>query len=343
MLVPSDWVAIPRTTPIRSVTLDNEGNVTPRTIVNKSSETPIELVEDAGGARLVRGDLVLTEPFPAIDSFDFSATRGEVVFSAKRDGGFDVGLVSSDGSPISWIPNDPADEIDVQWAPRGNKVSYTVRANGGDVVRTVHIPTAAELSVPFPHATIHDLSWDPAAERYAVAYSTPDASDRVDVLRYDGRERRTAVAAEKRLDADMESFARDAIILRPRDLAYGEKLPLVVWRADDHSWSDARAALIESARVAVVVTTRAPDEALWEAARSTPWLDPSRLFVVAGEPAASLPHGATAIVSDSSVPSGRYRRNGNFVGVAPAVVQSFAARFIAHQLQRTTPANASSQ
>lgn len=341
--IPGEWLTVPQTTPIRSVTLDADGKVTPSASERAESDGPVKLARDAAGVKLVRGELVLTESFPAIDSFDYSASRGEVVFSAMREGGFDVGLVSSDGSPISWIPADPADEIDVQWAPRGNKVSYIVRANGGDVVRTVHIPTAFELSVPFPTATIHDLAWDAAAEQYAVAYSTPDASDRVEVLRYNGQQRRTAVAPEKRLDVEMEPFAPGALLLRPRDPAYGEKLPLVVWRAEDHRWSDARAALIENARVAVVITTRPPDGALWEVARSTPWLDLSRLYVVGAAPSPQFPEGATAIIGDAAVASGRYRANGSVVVVAPAVVQSFAARFIADQLQRTTPANASSQ
>ena len=97
--------------------------------------------------KLIAGGKELTPQFVAIQSFDVSLERREVVFSAKRRDNFDIGLVSLDGSDIHWIPEDPADEIDVQWAPKGNKVSYIVRTKTGDVVRTVHIPTAAQLAV----------------------------------------------------------------------------------------------------------------------------------------------------------------------------------------------------
>src|SRR5581483_5125032 len=109
---------------------------------------------------LVAGAKVLTPRFAAVQSFDVSLDRREVVFSAKHTDNFDIGLVSLDGSDIHWFPSDPADETDPQWASRGNKVCYIVHATSGDVVRTVHVPTATQLSVDFPYATIRALAWD---------------------------------------------------------------------------------------------------------------------------------------------------------------------------------------
>jgi len=359
--IPKEWMSVPQARGIPTVGLDAEGKVT-----QGSARTtgPIRVENN----RIFNGEKALTDPFAAIDSFDYSASRGEVVFSVKRDDDFDIGLVSSDGSPISWVPNDPADEIDVQWAPRGNKISYTVRLKGGDIVRTVHIPTAFELSNAFPNGTIHALAWDPQAERYAVAYSTPDASDRVEVMKYDGKERRMAVEPEVRLDVDVEPFAKEAIVLRPREIRYDEKLPVVVWVAESFAWNDARAALMKSSRVAMIVTTRSPDADLWKAVGETSWMDASRAFVVergAGVPPDPVGHPArrrvqsapgetpvaggrdarppVTIVADPRVPEGRYRRGGGVLRVAPRVVQSFAAGFIADQLKRTAPPNASSR
>lgn len=322
---------------IPAVALDAEGNVT-------ETKPGISLgAIQVRDHRLFNGDKPLTEAFVAIDSFDLSASRGEVVFSAKRENDFDIGLVAADGSAISWVPDDPADEVGVQWAPRGNKISYTVRAKGGDVIRTVHVPTAFELSNAFPNATIHALAWDPPAERYAVVYSTPDASDRVEVLRYNGRERRMAIDPAVRLDVDVEPFARDAVVLRPRDVRYDEKLPLAVWVEESFAWSDARAALMKNARVAVVITKRPPDEDLWRVARETAWIDASRAFVVSWSRDLQAAGKEVIIAGSSDIPEGRYRRDRNHIRVAPRVVQSFAAGFIADQLKRTTPPNASSR
>ena len=342
--VPEAWMSVPRAPRIDAIALAADGKVVTAgaPAAQAADKTgPIHVVTDAVGPKLANGEKVLTDPFLAIDSFDLSEARGEVVFSAKRDDDFDIGLVSSDGSPVNWVPPDPADEVAVQWAPRGSKISYVIRANGGDVVRTLHVPTSFQFAVPFSYARIHALAWDPPAERYAVAYSTLSASDAVDVLKYSGEERKTAIPAAASIDADLEPFPPHAMLLRPRSLRYEEKVPVVVWLADDYRWSDERAALMKNARVAVLVTRSLDDAALWDNIAATPWLDGGRLFVVA--PRGGAISKGTVIVADQALAGGRYRRNGRVVAVSPAVVQSFAAGFIADQLKRTTPTNGSSR
>jgi hypothetical protein len=339
-------MSVPRAASIRSLQLGADGKVAhaPYPEPLQMSDGPVRVAVDANGSKLVNGEKELTASFLAVDSYDFSEARGEVVFSAKTkpDGGFDIGLVSSDGSPINWVPADPADEVQVEWAPRGNKVSYVIRASGGDVVRTLHIPTAYQLSVPFEGARIHALAWDPQAERYAVAYSTPVSSDQVEVVRYGGEERRMEIAPTVRLDVESEPFAPGALLLRP-PLAYEEKLPLVVWEANDFAWSDARAALLKKARVAVVVTKDVSAETLWKAIEATPWIDRTRTYVVSTERRTLAAAAPLQIVSDPTLTSNQYRRAGNVVSVAPAVIQSFAAGFIADQWKRTSPTNGSSR
>lgn len=338
--IPAAWTSVPEATTVRVVTLAEGGKVTLAPLA--SVVTPIRVE----GNRLFRGEKALTEPFAAIDSFDYSASRDEVAFSAKREGGYDIGLVAGDGSVTNWMPGDPADEVRVQWAPRGNKISYVVRAPLGDVVRTLHIPTAYQFSNDFGPAVIHALAWEAAAEKYAVAYSTVDASDRVEVLHYDGRQRSLAIPPAAKIAADVVSFAPGVLALRPFDVRYGEKLPVVVWVTDSLAWSDARAALMKSARVAMVVTRRAPDADLWKAIGDAVWMDGSRAFVVwtgAARRPAGEESSALNIVADATLPAGRYRADGSVLAVAPAAIQSFAAGFIADQLKRTGPTNGSSR
>ena len=229
--------------------------------------------------QLFRGRTALTPRFAAIDSFDVSLERREVIFSAKRTDNFDVGLVSLDGSEVHWIPEDPNDETAVQWAPRGNKVSYIVHTPTGDIVRTVHIPTSAQTAVDFPYASVRSLRWDPAGERFFVVLTSPDASERTESMRYGGEERRFEVAPKTTLDVAIEPLA-GGIVLRPSQLRYGEKLPLVVWIAPRlYEWSDARGALLQRDRVACVIVTKPPDEAFWTAVRAVPWIDASKPLV----------------------------------------------------------------
>src|SRR2546428_8682997 len=164
---------------------------------------------NAADVRVVDGKLVaggkdLTPQFRAIQSFDVSLERREVAFSAKRRDNFDIGLVSLDGSDIHWVPEDPADETDVQWAPRGNKISFVVHTRTGDLVRTVHIPTSFQLTADFPYTAVRALGWEPAAERYAVVLTSPEASERIERLKYSGAGRESDVAPAVRLDVSIE-------------------------------------------------------------------------------------------------------------------------------------------
>ena len=231
------------------------------------------------GGKLVAGTKELTPQLAAIQSFDVSHERREVIFSAMHDGKLDIGLVSLDGSDIHWFPSDPAEETDVQWAPTGSKVSYVVHLKTADVVRTVHVPTATQLSVEFPYATVRKLEWDKAGQRYAVVVSSPDASDRIESMKYDGTGRRTDVASAEKLDVVEEPLA-GGVVLRPSAMHYGEKLPLVVWVADPpFVWNPALSALMHKDRVACAIMRRAPDDAFRAAISNIPWIDNSRITI----------------------------------------------------------------
>lgn len=330
--IPEEWRSVPQAARIGSVGFDASGAVTtsPEPAPPPLSDGPIRVI----GTRIFNRETPLTEPFPSIESLDFSEERGEVIFSATGVRGLDIGLVSSDGSPVNWVPQDPADELTPQWAPRGHKASYIVRGKAGDVIRTVHIPTAVQLSVPFPLGRVHARAWDAEGQFQAVAYSTPDASDRVEVMKYGGEERSTKVPPSVRLDVEVEPFGPAAILLRPRDLQYDERLPVVIWLAPDFAWNDARGALLQNARVAVIVVPRESAE-LWAAIDATPWLDGSRAWVVGLQDERRAPRaGAISIEPDATIAAEHYVRRGNVIAVAPAALEPFAAGFIANALTR---------
>jgi hypothetical protein len=351
--IPSDWLPVAQTPGFPTLSYDPGGVLlyTPRVRANAG----VRVVESATGAKLVAGDKDLTPEYRAIDSFDVSLERREVAFSAKRKDDFDIGLVSLDGSQINWVPPDPSDEMAVQYAPRGNKINFVVRARGGDLVRTVHIPSSMQLSVDFPYGRVNELAWEPRAERYAVSWSSVDGSDRVELMTYAGDERKVVVEPAVRLDVSTEPIG-GALVLRPSLMRYGEKLPLVVWRTGDrNAWSDDRGALERGVPVVCAVLDHDPDPAFWKAVAAVPWIDNGRVFVVGatfggpptadrrpqsdGDSRTAVGGPAIWIVADQSVPAGRYRKNGNVVAVAPALVQSFGAAWVAHQLKGHPPEN----
>jgi len=137
------------------------------------------------------------------------------------------------------------------------------------------------------------------------------------------------VPPAEKLDVTVEPLA-GALVLRPAAVRYNEQLPVVVW-IEEHPfrWSDARAALIRNARVAVAVVKRQPDTAFWNELGKTKWIDMKRMYVVG---ALVTRHSALeTIIEDRSVPEGLYRANGNELRVRG--IQSFAAGYIAQELK----------
>jgi hypothetical protein len=212
-----------------------------------------------------------------------------------------------------------------------------------------------QLTTEFLFGRVHALAWDPRAERYAVAWSSVDASDRIEVMTYAGEDRKVATAPAVKLEVEVEPVG-GALLLHPAAMHYNERIPLVVWRTGDRNeWDDARGALEREVRVACAVIDKDPDPAFWSAVAELPWIDASHIFVIGSRPAqaaAGAASNATAattgcsgascavwISGDSSIPAGRYRRIANLVSVSPALVQSFGAAWVAHQLKGNPPAN----
>jgi hypothetical protein len=334
-VVPDAWTRV-ETAPRIDAAGWRDGHVVAGLSDSAAGPTAMRIVRTATGEKIVNGAKDVTPSYAAIDSFDYLPERHEVIFSAKRDKSFDIGLAADDGSEIHWVPEDPADETNVKWAPAGNKVTFLVRGKIGTLVRTVHVPTSTQLTVDFPFASIRSFAYEPSGQRYAVVYSTPDASDRIESVKYGGEERRLERAPAAKLDVNVDRRG-DAVLLTPAALRYNERLPLVVWIASDPlAWNDARAALMRRSRLACAVMAREPDAAFWTSMRELPWVDPNRFFVV-GSAASEQP--ATVIMASTDVPAGHFVQRRNFVLVPAGIVESFAAGFVADQLKGTSPSD----
>ena len=329
--IPADWMSTPPSTEVRAAAA----------IPNPSAASDaqgVRIVRDMRGARLLRGETALTPDYAEIESFEVSAERKEVVFSARRKekNDLDVALVSIDGSDVHWIPEDPADEVQPRWA-RGNKVAYIVRNRAGDFVRTVHIPTAFQLLVDFPSSVIREVAWEDAGERFAVLTESAAVSPRVEVMKYDGTGRREAIAPAVRLDVTSTPLG-NGLLLRPAGGSYGEKLPLVIWVTPAiNSWNPHRGRLLQKVRAAALVADDVTDE-MWKEAGGLPWV--GEIYLVFGSSRRSAAQSAAPptvlqVVPDESIPAGHYRREGNVLSAHPSVVESFAASFIEHQLKGT--------
>lgn len=294
---------------------------------------------------------IFTSPLPAIESFDVSPDGTEIVFAAKRQS-LDVGIVSVDGGEPRWVGTDPSDETTVTWAPRGNKVSWVIHTFGGDVVRTVHIPTAFSLLADTAGATVRNVAWEPEAEKFVYISSSTASSDEIFEIRYGGEARKSIVAPTAVADISLESWPEagaTSLLASPHNARYGHVYPLVIWvGGSPRSWSDARGAVWNLGGIGIASTSKL-DEQFWDAAARLPWVDAKEVTVIAFEPidpgSLSQTMKATVVAPDSARQNTILRDESNTVltrvaGAGADVVESIAVRTIIRQRKGPAAADA---
>lgn len=306
-----------------------------------------------GGCALVRltagGRQHITGTFAEIESFDIAPKSREIVFSALRQNR-DVGIVSSDGGDPKWIGTDAADETTVTWAPRGNKVSWVIRSFGGDLVRTVHIPTGFSLLAD-TGASVRSIAWRPDAETFVFVSSSPASSDRIAEMRYGGEDLTLVVPPAAVAGIALEAWPEAGSTGRlaaPPNPRYGHVYPLVIWVGDDaRAWSDARAALWSTGEKGLATTTSL-DGTFWKAVTSLTWVDRRRVTVVLADEATATAIPTQLDVTVIAPDKGRNEtvvRDGDgtvrlrVAGAGRDVVESVAARTIARQEKRVSAAD----
>lgn len=242
-----------------------------------------ELVALAPGGNLT----VLFRSPNAIDSFDIDPKGREVVFSAVRNGSYDVGIVAIDGSDVSWVGPEATHERKVSWAPRGNKITYIVNQYGGTTLRTVHVPTGYQVAADFPNLEVESIAWEPQAERYAAIVSSLVESSHIQSVKYAGEDRRVLVPPDTRLGIDVEPLTYKGVrylLAAPPSLRYGEKVPLVVERraASLLRWSDKLGAALGTGKWGIVALAPGSDfsEEMRREISALSWVDSQNIVVV---------------------------------------------------------------
>lgn len=225
--------------------LGGEGMVRWPTFVPGSAAV-LSIVKDESGERLVsvtaEGRSDASPVFGAIDSFAVAPRGDEIVYSALRDGGFDVAIASPDGKQVNWIPADRGDEVGVTWAPRGNKVSYLIRRPDGTLVRSVHVPTSFQLTFETVFEAVRILAWEPRAEKIVMVLDGPSRGPHIDWVEYSGANRVSLSSSAFSVNRDPERLiagGEGVILLPPPVVRYGETLPLfVVMSNEPLAWDE---------------------------------------------------------------------------------------------------------
>lgn len=269
----------------RSVVLDVDGLRSPRMA---AGGTLLGILSDTQGERIVRFDgatpSAVTPMFRTIDSWEVAPRGDEIVFSADTGAGFDVGIVAVSGGDVTWVAPEPADEKNVTWAPRGNKITYTFESLDATLVRSVHVPTSFQVIFDLPLTAVRQIAWEPRAERFAMVNESPAAGPRIEWVGYQGESRAVLVDPAERIDTRVEALFWEngnGILFGPGTIRYGETRATVVWveSGDPFAYREEVSRLWQ-AGVAVIVTTNKRLSGIRPALEELPWHDRGRVYVV---------------------------------------------------------------
>lgn len=239
----------------------------------------IRVSRDGTSARIFRSEA-------PIDSFDLDPKGGQLAVSASHESSYDVALVRTDGSSAepTWIPGDALDERMVRWAPRGNKVAFVISGPSGSIVRSVHVPSGYQVSASVHGATITALEWEPKAERFAVALTSPTVSSEVDTMTYAGEQKIVEWRGRSIEREPMPLPLRAEVVFPPTSIKYGQSYPVLIVqeRGKANQWSDSVAAAVAAGSVGAVGTAESGDSLtkLVGDLKNLPWVDGERIYLL---------------------------------------------------------------
>jgi hypothetical protein len=255
----------------------------------------------------VDGSEILLGSFDDVPSFDIDRSEEELVISVVRDGSRDIAIANARRERMNWVPADRGDEVMPLWAPRGYKVSFVIRNASGDLLRSVHVPTAAMTLVDFPHSTVRGIDWFPDGDRLVVAVSGPLASDHLLEAHYDHGIRRELLAPEYRFAREVDRMSGTppgSLMVLPGRVGYGDRHPVVIWTRPGSSsgmpFESALVPLLATEEMAVVLVNgsgRDLDPSFWNELAATEWVEPSLVWLIetVGDPGESIPDGVRVI------------------------------------------------
>jgi Tol biopolymer transport system component len=174
----------------------------------------------------------------------FPGPNGQIAFSSDRDGNFEIYTMSEDGSDVTRLTEDDANDFDPSWSPDGDKIAfvsfrdgsnnmeiYVMNADGTDQTRLTDNDDALD----------REPSWSPDGEKITFA-SNRDGNYEIYVMNADGTDQTRLTDNDDALDRepswspDGESIAfvsdRDSI---GEDDEVGDVNAIYTMDADDGS------------------------------------------------------------------------------------------------------------
>ena len=121
---------------------------------------------------------------PTIASF--LPPPGQFAFTTNRDGNYEIYLMNTDGSGLSRLTDNPADDTYPGWSPDGNRLSFMSNRDGDFEIFTMNADGTNVTQITYNESFDCCANWSPDGTKLAYNSNLPDGDQDIFVMSIDG-------------------------------------------------------------------------------------------------------------------------------------------------------------
>ncbi len=124
-------------------------------------------------------------PEPTAVQVALGVVAGRIAFQTNRDGNYEIYVMNGDGSGLTNLTNNPADDWNPVWSPDGNKIVYSSNRDGNNEVYVMNADGSNQTNLTNSPANDENPDWSPDGKK--IAFDTDvDGNKEIYVMNADG-------------------------------------------------------------------------------------------------------------------------------------------------------------
>jgi hypothetical protein len=114
-----------------------------------------------------------------------AAQAGRIAFASNRDGNFEIYVMNADGSGVTRLTNNPANDWQPSWSPDGRRIAFVSDRNGNPKIYVMNADGSGQTNLTNNPGIDWDPSWSPDGKRIAFD-SNRDGNYEIYIMNADG-------------------------------------------------------------------------------------------------------------------------------------------------------------
>lgn len=105
----------------------------------------------------------------------FPGANGKIAFESNRDGNYELYTMEPDGSGVTRLTDNPADDVDPAWSPDGTRIAFSSKRTGFAEIYTMNADGTGIQRLTHYNASAFHPHWSPDGTKLAFSSSKDGA------------------------------------------------------------------------------------------------------------------------------------------------------------------------